>query len=174
MFLAAKGSAVTDESGDRIARGGGVEFSGRPAFAWKAIDTPIVISWNDQSESGASARVSFQTEVRLDWGGVLRHLPVEGKKSWNRLTLLRIFSNSLAGTFRGAIERRGFRKIARLRGHIETEVFDRIVDALVRQKLLRVVERPKYVKQRVEYWQVTEAGLKQIQNARESDSRRTK
>jgi hypothetical protein len=144
----------------------GAEFSGDAPFGWKPIETPITISWSDKGKSGESSRVSFQTAVRLSWIEILSHLPPEPNKSWNRIGLLKVFSNSLAGKFRPAIERRGFGKIARLTGHIDSDVFDQIVAALVRAKILRFAERPKYVKQQSPYWLVTEAGLERIQEAR--------
>ena len=157
---------MRDDVEDRIVGGSGAEFSGGAPSGWEVIEMPIVISWNGEGSDAAPTRVSFQTEIRLSWNDVLRHLPIEPKKSWNRISLLRVFSNSAAGTFRTAIERRGFGKVARLAGRINAEVFDRILDALVGQGILEVVERPKYVKQQGRYWRVTEAGLKFVRKER--------
>ena len=158
---------MKDEGGDRMTKEHGAEFSEERQFIWETVETPIVISWSEEKKSDAPSRVSFQTEIRLSWIDVLRHLPIEPKKSWNRISLLRVFSNSMAGTFRDVIERRGFAKIARLRGQMDAGVFDKILDALVKQGILEVVARPKYVTQKGEYWQVTDMGVKWIRKARE-------
>src|SRR5881392_3638888 len=106
------------------------------------------------------SRVSFQTVVRLRWEDILIHLPARTQKTWNRVSLLKVFSNSVASTFKSRIQREGSAKLIRMTGRIDSEVFGYVVRSLVARRILRVVAPPKYVKQQSRYWEVTAAGLK--------------
>ena len=120
----------------------------------ESFEIPITVSWLDLGKTGHS-KESFATRVRLTWGELIHHLPLNAGESNNRLGLMRIFSNSIARSFKRRIEQSAVGRIVRLHGKIDGKIFDKILETLIAQQRLTPVSPPKYVKARRPYWKLT-------------------
>ena len=141
----------------------------------KPIEAAIAISWVEAEVGNAPAKVSFRTIVWLEWDALLRALPLKEGAAKNRVTLLKALSNALALQFRDAIDRQGQGVVRQLRGRLDGEAFEEIMDRLEKAGIVARVEGPKYVRQKSTYWSLTPAGVAAVgtrgerREARKSD-----
>lgn len=127
------------------------------------FEMPIEISWLTEEANGTRSMVSFRTIVRLTSAEALSHLKLKVGAPRNRVTLVKMFSDSVAAGFRQTIERQGYSKVIRVRGKIDRASFDEVMAALERRGLVIEAEAPAYVKQRSKYWQLSRTGAEWLE-----------
>ncbi|HUS36959.1 MAG TPA: hypothetical protein VM680_16560 [Verrucomicrobiae bacterium] len=133
------------------------------------IEADFVVSWTSEERAGEKAAVSFQTVITLDLDETFAQLALRPGEAKNRISLLRMFSDSVAQRFKSAIERRGYARVTRLRGKMDGAVFNDIMERWRAEGLIEESSPPKYVRQRATYWRLTELGTtRQAQRASSS------
>lgn len=135
----------------------GPESSGISINA-SGFEMPLEISWVAEEQPGVATKVSFLTLVTLRWEEALAHMHLTESKGENRVTLSRLFTNSVAARFKPAIQQKGQGKIKRVGGHIDRAVFDLVMEQFEKRGWIEATQAPKYVKQRSRYWKLTESG----------------
>lgn len=128
------------------------------------VEVGIEISWLSEEANGTRSKVSFRTIVKLTWEKALSYLKFKPGGPRNRVTLMKMFSDSVAEGFRKTIERQGYSKVLRVRGKVDRASFDEIMAELERRGLVVEAERPLYVKQRAKYWQLSPSGAKRLES----------
>jgi hypothetical protein len=137
----------------------------RESSSEKPIEASITISWLEPKVGGLPNKISFRTIVSLKWADLLKHLPLVEGVSKNRVTILKMLSNAVAGQFRDAIERDGKSSVGQIRGRLDAASFDEIMQRLEGEGIINQVEGPKYVRQKSTYWTLTAKGAKRIREA---------
>jgi hypothetical protein len=127
------------------------------------IEAGIEISWLTEEPNGTRSKVSFRTIVELTYREALSHLRLKPGEPRNRVTLVKMFSDSIAARFRKTIEQQGYSKVVRVHGKVDGASFDEVMGALERRGSVIQAEPPKYVKQRSKYWQLSPAGAKRLE-----------
>jgi hypothetical protein len=134
----------------------------RKSSLQEKIEADFVVSWTSEERDGKDAQVSFQTIVNLDLAEAFAFLAPKLGAPKNRISLLKMFCDSVALRFKSAIERRGYGRVTKLRGKMDGAVFDQIMERLRTQGLIKENPPPKYVRQRTKYWTLTELGAKRL------------
>lgn len=124
------------------------------------IEVPLVVSWTAEEIPGHLSKVAYSTRVRLTWEDTLAELPLKAGEAKNRITLLKMFGDALAGRLKGMIEAQGRSKIGRLHGKVEAATFDKIIAGLTERGWIEVTTSPQYVKQRSTYWRLSLEGTR--------------
>jgi hypothetical protein len=157
MFAAKAGRAVKEADRDSEDNPTEAPSTGM-SISENAFEMPLEISWVGEEQPGVATKVSFLTLVTLTWEEALGHMHLLESKGENRVTLSRLFTNAVAARFKPAIQQKGKGKIKRVSGHIDSTVFDRVIEELQKRGWIEPAESPKYVKQRSRYWKLTETG----------------
>ena len=131
-------------------------------FSADSVEIEIIVSWSGEEKDGEEFKGSILTRVRLTWDGALAHLSLKGEEARNRISLLKMFANSVAGRLRPAMERHGYTKIKHLTGKIEAAVFDKIIEELQGRGYVRAADPPKYVRQARKYWRLTGKAIQRL------------
>ena len=135
-----------------------------PLASEEIIELGIEISWVTEEPNKARSKVSFRTIVKLTYDEALSHLRLKPGKARNRVTLVKMFSDSVAAGFRNTIERQGYSKVVRVHGKVDGASFDEVMAALETRGLVTEAEPPIYVKQRAKYWKLSPSGEKQLES----------
>ena len=142
-------------------RKAGTSGTGRPASN-EIIEVGIEISWLSEEANKTRSKVSFRTIVQMTYGEAVAHLRLKPGEAKNRVTLLKMFSDSVAARFRETIERQGYSKVVRVHGKVDGASFDELMAGLETRGLVTKAEAPLYVKQRAKYWQLSASGAERI------------
>ena len=141
-------------------RKAGTSGTGRPASN-EIIEVGIEISWLSEEANKTRSKVSFRTIVQMTFSEAVSHLRLKPGEAKNRVTLLKMFSDSVAARFRETIERQGYSKV-RVHGKVAEASFDELMAALETRGLVTKAEAPLYVKQRAKYWQLSASGAERM------------
>jgi hypothetical protein len=161
MFSALKAAAVFGKHSERSSRKS-AQRGARETHSHKTIEADFVVSWTSEERDGEKAAVSFQTVVPLDLHETFALLALKPGEAKNRISLLKMFSDSIAQRFKTAIGRRGYARVRRLRGKMSGVVFDEIMEGWRVEGLIEESSPPKYVRHRTKYWRLTELGATRL------------
>ena len=122
------------------------------------IHARLLLSWTAE-KAGETSQRSVVTTVRLTLDEALLHLPLTGDVARNRVTLLKMFSTSLARQFKHEIEAKASTRVV---AKFDANAFARLLELLENSGFIESAPPPPYVKQAGNYWKLTPQGIRHI------------
>jgi hypothetical protein len=132
------------------------------------IEIPVTIRWeeaeNPKSWYGRSN--SMPRTFSLNWDELFLRVAPDPGPGTSRVGLLKRFANSLAKESGREIRHQTKKHVIRITGAVNGELFDKILDTFLAQKLLKQISPPKRVRTKVPYWQISPKGVHKLATLR--------
>jgi hypothetical protein len=151
------------------------ELEGRPEPVKKALFPTGIdqlaftakITWDESDGTTRYGKsYSFEKQFAMNWDDLFLLLAPSPGEVTSRMGLFRSFVHSLAKSIESEILTQAKNRIIRMGGTVDGELFDKVLQTFLAQKLLKQVAPPRRVRTRIPYWQISPKGIQKLAELR--------
>jgi len=128
------------------------------------IEIPVTIRWQETEDPNSwyGQSNSMRKTFLMNWDELFLHVAPDPGPGTSRVGLLKAFANSLAREAEQEIRSQTKKHVIRITGAVDGELFEKILQTFLAQKLLKQIPPPKHVRRKTPYWQISPKGVHKL------------